>query len=59
MTKGMVRADDFPPGNWQYEESLMRFTGPKGKNYTVGQQHQVQVAKVDMELQRVDFKIVE
>lgn len=56
MTKGMIRIEDFPPGNWQHEDSLMRFVGPKGVIYTVGQQHAVTVAKVDMQLQRVDFK---
>ena len=62
MTKGMVRIEDFPDnreGAWSYEESLMRFVGPKGLIYTVGQQHPVQVANVDMELQRVDFKFVD
>jgi len=38
---------------------LMRFVSPKGLIYTVGQQHAVQVANVDMELQRVDFKFID
>ena len=59
MTKGMVRIEDFPQGNWTHNADLMRFNGPDGKEYMIGQQHQVQVAHVDMELQRVDFRFVD
>lgn len=59
MTKGMIKTEDFPQGDWTYEETLMRYTGSNGKIYTVGQQHQVKVSNVDMELQRVDFVFVD
>lgn len=62
MTKGMVKTEDFPhfPGDgaWDYDPNMLRYRTPQGKELSVGQQHKVQVAHVDMELQRVDFKIV-
>lgn len=62
MTKGMIKIEDFPhfsgDGAWDYDANMMRYSTPQGKELSVGQQHQVQVAHVDMELQRVDFKIV-
>ena len=56
LTKGMIKSEDFPPGQWQLEATLNRFIGPKGATLKIGQQHQVKVAHVDMEQQRVDFK---
>jgi ribonuclease R len=61
MTKGVIRIEDFPApqqNQWLYDAGLMRFTGAKGLYYGIGQQHQVQVASVDMELQRVNFKLI-
>ena len=60
MTKGMIKTEDFPGAregvDWQFEANLIRFNGPKGASYQVGQQHDVHVANVDMERQMVDFK---
>lgn len=61
MTKGLVKTEDFPghESDWRFEANLLRFTGPKGTTYQVGQQHDCIVAEVDMERQMVDFKFVE
>lgn len=62
MTKGLIKIEDFPhfpnDGGWDYDPTMLRYRTPQGKELSTGQQHQVQVAHVDMELQRVDFKIV-
>ena len=63
MTKGMIKTEDFLGAragvDWQFEANLIRFNGPKGASYQVGQQHDVHVANVDMERQMVDFKFAE
>ncbi len=56
LTKGLIKLEDFPEGEWRLEESMSRFIGPHGAELKMGQQHQVVVAHVDMEEQRVDFK---
>ena len=59
MTKGLIKSEDFSPGEWRFEANLLRFTGPNGHSYQVGQQYDCIVANVDMERQMVDFKFVE
>ena len=63
QTKGLIKTEDFPPleggQEWHFEETLMRYTGPYEKMFTVGQQHECHVAHVDMEQQRVDFKFTD
>ncbi|NWK57324.1 ribonuclease R [Verrucomicrobiaceae bacterium N1E253] len=62
MTKGMIKTEDFPDADrseWLYDPTLLKYSGPRGQELGIGQQHQVQVAHVDMELQRVDFRIVD
>lgn len=59
MTKGLIKSEDFGPGEWRFEANLLRFTGPNGHSYQVGQQYDCIVANVDMERQMVDFKFVE
>ena len=63
QTKGLIKTEDFPPleggQEWHFEETLMRYTGPYEKMFTVGQQHECHVAHVDMEQQRVDFKFAD
>ncbi|MBK1853403.1 ribonuclease R [Verrucomicrobiaceae bacterium 5K15] len=63
QTKGLIKLEDLPPlkggKEWQFEANLMRFTGPYGQMFTVGQQHLCHVSNVDMEQQRVDFKLVD
>jgi len=63
QTKGLIKNDDLPPlkdgQEWQFEANLMRFTGPYGHMFTVGQQHLCHVSDVDMEQQRVDFKLAD
>ncbi|MBT8038389.1 MAG: ribonuclease R [Verrucomicrobiae bacterium] len=59
MTKGLIKTEDFPEGEWRFEENLVRFTGPHGKKFTVGEQYPCLVANVDMERQMVDFKFTE
>ena len=59
MTKGLIKSADFGPGEWRFEANLLRFTGPNGHSYQVGQQYDCIVANVDMERQMVDFKFVE
>ncbi|MBT7960091.1 MAG: ribonuclease R [Akkermansiaceae bacterium] len=59
MTKGLIKSEDFGPGEWRFEANLLRFTGPNGHSYQVGQQYNCIVANVDMERQMVDFKFVE
>ncbi|MBT8043852.1 MAG: VacB/RNase II family 3'-5' exoribonuclease, partial [Verrucomicrobiae bacterium] len=58
MTKGLVKTEDFPghETDWRFEANLVQFSGPQGKKYKVGQQHNCIVANVDMERQMVDFK---
>ena len=61
--KRVLVIEDFPAtregGGWTFESTLLRFTGPKGKELTIGQQHQCHIANVDMERQMVDFKFIE
>ncbi len=59
MTKGLIKSEDFGPGEWRFEANLLRFTGPNGHSYQIGQQYDCIVANVDMERQMVDFKFVE
>ena len=61
MTKGLVKSEDFPgyPSDWTFEPTLLRFSGPKGQELTIGQQHDCHIANVDMERQMVDFKFIE
>jgi len=62
MTKGMIRIEDFPEpheNQWFFDAGLMRFTGSQGRYFGVGQQYEVTVGNVDMELQRVDFKLAD
>ncbi|MFK7909851.1 MAG: ribonuclease R [Akkermansiaceae bacterium] len=59
MTKGLIKTEDFGPGEWRFEANLLRFTGPNDHSYQVGQQYDCIVANVDMERQMVDFKFAE
>lgn len=63
MTKGLIKTEDFAGARegaeWRFEENLTRFTGPKGKEYKVGEQYKCIVGNVDMERQMVDFKFAE
>ncbi|MGB1874566.1 MAG: RNB domain-containing ribonuclease, partial [Akkermansiaceae bacterium] len=61
MTKGLVKTEEFPgyPSEWVFEPALLRFRGPSGQEFTVGQQHECHIAEVDMERQMVDFRFVE
>lgn len=58
MTKGLVKTEDFPRGEWRFEANLLRFTGANGQELKIGQQHNCHVAHVDMERQMVDFVFV-
>ena len=59
MTKGLIKIEDFDPGEWRFEANLLRFTGPNEQTYQVGQQYNCVVAEVDMERQMVDFKFAD
>jgi len=63
MTKGLIKTEEFPGAKdgaeWSFQESLTRFTGPKGKEYKIGEQFKCHVSNVDMERQMVDFKFAE
>lgn len=59
MTKGLIKTEDFDPGEWRFEANLLRFNGPNNQVYKIGQQYQCHVAEVDMERQMVDFKFAE
>ena len=62
MTKGMIPIEAFPnpsENHWMFDAGLMRFTGAKGRYFGVGKQYEVTVGKVDMELQRVDFRLTD
>ncbi len=59
MTKGLIQTEEFPEGEWRFEQNLIRFTGPRGQKFTIGEQYKCIVAKVDMERQMVDFKFAD
>ncbi|SHK04562.1 ribonuclease R [Rubritalea squalenifaciens DSM 18772] len=58
QVKGLVKVMDFPRGDWRLEMHAMRYSGGKGKELAIGQKVPVQISRVDIEQQLVDFKIV-
>jgi ribonuclease R len=59
LQRGLIKRDDFPPADWRLEAHRMRYTTMKGDELQLGQVVPVQVARVNMERQLVDFRIVE
>ncbi|MBK1789845.1 ribonuclease R [Persicirhabdus sediminis] len=64
MTKGLIRVDHFPAGDWLFDSELQKYTnhdGMKGslKEIKVGQKIDAHVARVDIEAKMIDFKFVQ
>lgn len=59
--RGLVRREDFPPnGDWFFDLQTQRVYGRSPKvTYRGGDEVDVQVARVDLEKQHLDFRIVE
>ncbi len=58
QSKGMVKKEDFPSGEWVHEPHLAQFHHSKLGDLRLGQRIEVQVTHVDMERMLVDYKIV-
>jgi ribonuclease R len=59
LQRGLVKRDEFPPADWRLEAHRMRYATMHGDELVLGQVVPVQVARVNMERQLVDFRIVE
>jgi ribonuclease R len=59
LQRGLVKRDEFPPGDWRLEAHRMRFTTMQGGELALGQVIRVVVARVDLDRQLVDFQIEE
>ncbi len=59
LQRGLIKRDEFPPGDWRYEAHRMRYTTRDGEELVLGQVVRVKVQRVDLERQFVDFRIVE
>lgn len=59
LQRGLVKRDEFPPADWRLEVHRMRYTTMRGDELVLGQVIPVQVARVNMERQLVDFRIVD
>ena len=58
LQRGLVRRDEFPPGDWRLEGHRMRYATMGGEELRLGQPVSVRVARVNMERQLVDFFLV-
>jgi ribonuclease R len=58
VQRGLVKRDEFPPADWRLEGQRMRYVTMQGDELALGQVVLVQVARVHMERQLVDFRIV-
>ncbi|MEO1855906.1 MAG: ribonuclease R [Rubritalea sp.] len=60
QVKGVVKKEALPKGKWVFEQSVMAFRNyNEKKDYKLGQRVNVQIARVDMERQLVDFVLIE
>jgi ribonuclease R len=60
QVKGVVKNEALPKGKWVFEPSVMAFRNySENKDYKLGQRVDVQIARVDMERQLVDFVLIE
>lgn len=57
LQRGLVKRDEFPPGDWRYEGH--RFALMNGRELAQGQRLRVKVARVNFLRQLVDFHIVD
>ena len=58
LQRGLVKRDEFPPGDWRLEGHRMRYATMGGEELVLGQAVSVRVARVNMERQLVDFFLV-
>ncbi len=58
QSKGMVKKEDFPRGEWVHEPHLAQFHHSQLGDLRLGQRIEVQVRRVDMERMLVDYSIV-
>ncbi|MGJ8671535.1 ribonuclease R [Rubritalea sp.] len=60
QVKGLVKKEEFPQGNWNFEQGVMAFRDLKSQNeLRLGQKVKVKIARVNMEKQLVDFYIAD
>ena len=60
QVKGVVKKEALPKGKWVFEPGVMAFRNyNEKKDYKLGQRVDVQIARVDMERQLVDFVLIE
>jgi len=60
QVKGLVKKEALPKGDWVFDQSVMAFRNYREKkDYKLGQRVNVQIARVDMERQLVDFVLIE
>ena len=60
LVKGVVKKEALPNGKWVFEPGVMAFRNySENKDFKLGQRVNVQIARVDMERQLVDFVLVE
>jgi ribonuclease R len=57
QTRGLVKREHFPKGDWYFEPSLGRYSASGGQQLRLGQVLEVTIGKIDFERQFVDFRI--
>jgi len=55
--RGLVKIEDFPRGNWQFEHGMHRYSASGGRKITLGQKVTLKLVWVDLERQLIDLKI--
>lgn len=60
LIEGLVRVDDLPADAWVFDPVHLRLSGRRtGREFRLGQEVSVMVARVDIGLRRIDFTLVE
>ena len=57
LQRGVVKRDDFPPGNWRLEASEGRYSDMRGNELAIGELIQVHPKHVDLVNKRIDFAL--
>ncbi len=55
--KGMVKIEDFPRGNWQFEDGMHRYVASGNRKITLGQTVKMKLVAVDVARKQIDLRI--
>ncbi len=58
LQKGLIKREDLPAGRWDFDAHRQRYTGWGGEELALGEVRRVVVARVDIENQFIDFRII-